>query len=291
MTNICQAIEHELLCIKRAESAGQDLHLAHCFDSSMSVAIWRDILLNPETMRIEVSADFSKTCVQLLQNAVHEGTIAPTYDIKHPIVMYLPDFADKGLFVINYNTRKYNNDPMKNGAWIKDVTPISRITEFGVSIPLSENDTYNPEIRKKFDNVADATEMREGISSMNTTLAAVLYVMSQPNFVSQTTVGSSGVRKRLEKKNGIPKERWSRIQWNVGKHVQREVRETMGEEHCTALHRVRGFYRTAKSHYNNVKKIDGKWFQWIEPFWRGHPAFGIVKSSYAPNFTEEEKNG
>jgi hypothetical protein len=290
MTNICQAIEHELLCIKRAESLGQDMSLGLGFGSGMSVAMWRYILLNPETMRIEVSRDFSEACVQLLQNAVHEGTIAPTYDIKHPIVMFLPDFAEKGVFVLNHNHRENTNDPKKHQAWIKDVTPISRIPEFGVSIPLSENDTYIPEIMNKFDNVADATQMRKGISDMNIILAAVLYVMSQPNFVTQTTVGSNGVRKRLEKKNGIPKERWSRIQWNVGKHVQREVRETMGEEHCTALHRVRGFYRTAKSHYNNVKKIDGKWFQWIEPFWRGHPAFGIVKSSYAPNFTEEDKN-
>ena len=97
---------------------------------------------------------------------------------------------------------------------------------------------------------------------------------------------SGGVRKRLEKKKGIPRDRWSRIQWNVGQNVQREVRETMGEEHCTALHRVRGFYRKAESHYNNVTKIEGKWFQWIKSFWRGHPAFGIIKSTYAPKIED-----
>jgi len=279
MTNICQAIEEELVGIKLAEDIGQDMHLG--YGSGMSVAIWRDILLNPETMRIEVSRDFSKTCVELLRKAVDEGTMDPTYEVKHPIVMYVYDLTKKGVFVFNHKHRTPGNDPRQSRAWIKDITPLSNIKDRGVSIPMSEKDTYNPEIIKKM-GAENSKEMRGGISSMNTRLAAVQYVMNQPNFVTQTTVGSNGVRKRLEKKTGIPKERWSRIQWNVGKHVQREVREKMGEEHCTALHRVRGFYRTAKSHYNNVTKIDGKWFQWIEPFWRGHPAFGIVKSSYAP---------
>ena len=289
MTNICQAIEHELLCIKLAEDNGQDMLLGYGsnYGSGMNLARWRDILLHPETMRIEVSKEFARTCVDLLRNAVDEGTIDQTYKVKNPIVMYINDIMvdrehlSDGMFILNYSGG--------HKAWVKDRTRISKVAnrEVGVSIPLSEKDTYNPETIKKMG--ANITEIRKSLNVANIELAAVLYVMSQPNFVSQTTVGSNSVRKKLEKKKGIPKERWSRIQWNVGKHVQREVRETMGEEHCTALHRVRGFYRTAKSHYNNVKKIDGKWFQWIEPFWRGHPAFGIVKSSYAPNFTEEEK--
>tara|TARA_R100001463_G_scaffold34341_1_gene75518 strand:- start:382 stop:1257 length:876 start_codon:yes stop_codon:yes gene_type:complete len=289
MTNICQAIEEELICIKLAEDNGQDMLLGYGsnYGSGMNLAKWRDILLHPETMRIEVSRDFSKTCVGLLRNAVDEGTIDQTYKVKHPVVMYINDIRNddakhlsNGVFILNYSGG--------HTAWVKDITRISKVAnrEVGVSIPLSEKDTYNPETIKIMG--ANITEIRKELNVANTKLAAVLYVMSQPNFVSQTTVGSNSVRKKLEKKKGIPKERWSRIQWNVGKHVQREVRETMGEEHCTALHRVRGFYRKAKSHYNNVKKIDGKWFQWIEPFWRGHPAFGIVKSSYAPNFTEEE---
>ena len=33
---------------------------------------------------------------------------------------------------------------------------------------------------------------------------------------------------------------------------------------------------------NTTLRKDGLWYQWIEGFWSGHPAFGIKKAYHAP---------
>ena len=291
MKNICQAIEEELNSIQIAEDNGKDIYRQQK-NSGMSVALWREILSNPETMRIETSLDFAETSMNLVDDLlgkdVDDKYFTHNYMIESPVILYIPDLKDPehdrindGVFVFHWLEKNFEMSGTAHHAWVQ----FKNNSFKKLTIPMSADDIEHADKKQLYKKNVD--RFKEELQILHFALAAVIYMIKRPNFVTQTTVSNSGgVRKRLEKKKGIPRERWSRIQWNVGQNVQREVRETMGEEHCTALHRVRGFYRKAKSHYNNVTKIDGKWFQWIEPFWRGHPAFGIIKSTYAPKIED-----
>ena len=286
MKNICQAIEEELNSIQIAEDNGKDIYRQQK-NSGMSVALWREILSNPETMRIETSLDFAETSMNLVDDLlgkdVDDKYFTHDYMIESPVILYIPDLKDPehdrindGVFVFHWLEKNFEMSGTAHHAWVQ----FKNNSFKKLTIPMSADDIEHAD-KKNVD------KFQEELQILHFALAAVIYMIKRPNFVTQTTVSNSGgVRKRLEKKKGIPRDRWSRIQWNVGQNVQREVRKTMGEEHCTALHRVRGFYRKAESHYNNVTKIEGKWFQWIEPFWRGHPAFGIIKSTYAPKIED-----
>jgi len=322
MTNICQAIEEELRGLSVAEANGVDMYDPQTPTRIMSHDLWRQMLSNPETLRVETSLNFMETAIDLFEESGIEFTEGYNFEwmtnesgqyfnskfiaTRGPVILYISDYQEKyhetaiggggdGIFMAYWLDKaievyQFNNETKLAYSWVKPRTlnkiqnPNNRADDF--VLPMSYDDVPVEENKPGAEKV-DFSSLRTILGDFHKGFVSVLHAMHQPNFVTQTTVGSSGVRKRLEKKKGIPKERWSRIQWNVGQQAQREVRETMGEEHCTALHRVRGFYRTAKSHYNNVRKIDGKWFQWIEPFWRGHPAFGIVKSSHAPQMEEE----
>jgi len=291
MKNICQAIEEELNSIQIAENNGKDIYRQQK-NSGMSVALWREILSNPETMRIETSLDFAETSMNLVDDLlgkdVDDKYFTHDYMIESPVILYIPDLKDPehdrindGVFVFHWLEKNFEMSGTVHHAWVQFKNNSFKT----LTIPMSADDIEHAD-KKQLDK-KNVDKFQEELQILHFALASVIYMMRKPNFVTQTTVSNSGgVRKRLEKKKGIPKERWSRIQWNVGQNVQREVRKTMGEEHCTALHRVRGFYRKAESHYNNVTKIEGKWFQWIEPFWRGHPAFGIIKSTYAPKIED-----
>lgn len=293
MKNICQAIEEELNSIQIAEDNGKDIYKQQK-NSGMNIALWREILSNPETMRIEASLDFAETSMDLVDDLlgkdVDDKYFTHDYMIESPVILYIPDFKypesdriNDGVFVFHWLEKNFEMHGTVYHAWVQ----FKNNNFKKLHIPMSADDIEHA--KKQLDeNFKDRLEtFQKELQTLHFSLAAVIYMIKRPNFVTQTTVSNSGgVRKRLEKKKGIPRERWSRIQWNVGQNVQKEVRETMGEEHCTALHRVRGFYRKAKSHYNNVTQIEGEWFQWIEPFWRGHPAFGIIKSTYAPKIED-----
>jgi len=290
MKNICQAIEEELMAIQFAEDNGVDIYKT--MKSGMSLTLWREILSNPETMRIETSLDFAETSMNLVDDLlgkdVDDKYFTHDYMIESPVILYIPDLKDPehdrindGVFVFHWLEKNFEMSGTAHHAWVQ----FKNNSFKKLTIPMSADDIEHAD-KKQLDK-KNVDRFKEELQILHFALAAVIYMIKRPNFVTQTTVSNSGgVRKRLEKKKGIPRDRWSRIQWNVGQNVQREVRETMGEEHCTALHRVRGFYRKAESHYNNVTKIEGKWFQWIEPFWRGHPAFGIIKSTYAPKIED-----
>jgi len=311
MTNICQAIEEELRAIQFAEDSGQNIYETQT--SGMSLALWKEMLSHPETMRIEASEDFVKTAVELTTSLLEDLKTEKSEasfnfsSNEDPVILYIPDFdhvkeqADEesygdGVFVLHWLEKAFEITGKIGYSWVRIRTTRNRdllwtprslddISEKAFVQNYLQGNSPSSNGMTEYTNASPTEDLKilqAHYLDLHYTLASVIYMTRQPNFVTQTTVGNSGVRKRLEKKKGIPRERWSRIQWNVGQNVQREVRETMGEEHCTALHRVRGFYRKAKSHYNNVTKIEGKWFQWIEPFWRGHPAFGIIKSTYAP---------
>ena len=290
MKNICQAIEEELNSIQIAEDNNKDIYKT--MKSGMSVALWREILSNPETMRIEASLDFAETSMDLVDDLlgkdVDDKYFTHDYMIESPVILYIPDLKDPehdrindGVFVFHWLEKNFEMSGTAHHAWVQ----FKNNNFKKLTIPMSADDIEHTD--KKQLNKKNVETFQKELQTLHFSLAAVIYMIKRPNFVTQTTVSNSGgVRKRLEKKKGIPRDRWSRIQWNVGQNVQREVRETMGKEHCTALHRVRGFYRKAKSHYNNVTQMEGEWFQWIEPFWRGHPAFGIIKSTYAPKIED-----
>ena len=69
MTNICQAIEEELVSIQMAEDEGVNLHNTLGRPSGASSDLWRQILSHPDALRIEVSLDFVATSMDLFDES------------------------------------------------------------------------------------------------------------------------------------------------------------------------------------------------------------------------------
>ena len=60
------------------------------------------------------------------------------------------------------------------------------------------------------------------------------------------------------------------------------------EEKIVALDVTSNYPKKAKEHYKDTwfqatKEFpNGRWWQWIEGYWAGHPAYGIKKGYHAP---------
>lgn len=118
---------------------------------------------------------------------------------------------------------------------------------------------------------------------MMQTLVAMFDLMCKPTLTVSAPVGSRQSRRYMQRTVGIPSERWSKIEWNVGEKIKSEIRKN-DPDNCKPLHFRRGHYRKAKEHFKNAVQVDGVWHQWIEGFWCGHPAFGFVRSVHAPKY-------
>ncbi len=107
MTNICQAIEEELMRISLAEANGVDMYETQSPTGVMTYDLWRQMLSNPETLRIETSLDFMETATDLLEESGTDFTEGYQFETmgkifnsmfiatRGPVVMYIPDYQQK----------------------------------------------------------------------------------------------------------------------------------------------------------------------------------------------------
>jgi hypothetical protein len=144
----------------------------------------------------------------------------------------------------------------------------------GSYAPLVEGGIYGPE-----DGRVGNRETR----AMHTlTVAAMCSILNQPNFTKREPAGSRQERRAAQRSGGYATDAWHKVTWNIGEEVKAKL--TRDEPvRCMPLHYTRGHWRKAEEGWKNTtQRKDGLWYQWIEGFWSGHPAFGIKKSYHAP---------
>jgi len=120
MTNICQAIEEELMAIQFAEDNGVDIYKT--MKSGMSLTLWREILSNPETMRIETSEKFVETSAKLIEDMDDED-FAKHYMIEGPVILYIPhsdnsDIKGDGVFVLHWIEKDFELNSEIGSSWV-----------------------------------------------------------------------------------------------------------------------------------------------------------------------------
>ena len=114
------------------------------------------------------------------------------------------------------------------------------------------------------------------------TVATMCSILNQPSFTKREPAGSRQERRAAKRNGGYATDAWHKITWNIGEEVKAKL--TRDEPvRCMPLHYTRGHWRKAEEGWKNTtQRKDGLWYQWIEGFWSGHPAFGIKKSYHAP---------
>ena len=114
------------------------------------------------------------------------------------------------------------------------------------------------------------------------TVATMCSLLNQPSFTKREPAGSRQERRAAKRSGSYAVDAWHKISWNIGEAVKAKL--TRDEPtRCMPLHYTRGHWRKAEEGWNNVEqRKDGLWYQWIEGYWSGHPAFGIKRSYHAP---------
>jgi hypothetical protein len=114
------------------------------------------------------------------------------------------------------------------------------------------------------------------------TVAAMCSILNQPSFTKKEPAGSRQERRAAKRSGTYAADAWHKITWNIGEEVKAKL--TRDEPvRCMPLHYTRGHWRRAEEGWKNTTlRKDGLWYQWIEGFWSGHPAFGIKKAYHAP---------
>jgi hypothetical protein len=114
------------------------------------------------------------------------------------------------------------------------------------------------------------------------TVAALCSILNQPGFTKREPAGSRQERRAAQRSATYAADAWHKVTWNIGEEVKAKL--TRDEPvRCMPLHYTRGHWRRAEEGWiNTTQRKDGLWYQWIEGFWSGHPAFGIKKSYHAP---------
>jgi hypothetical protein len=130
---------------------------------------------------------------------------------------------------------------------------------------------------------AGMDETQQQVHTMNVlTVATMCSLLNQPSFTKREPAGSRQERRAAKRNGGYATDAWHKITWNIGEEVKAKL--TRDEPvRCMPLHYTRGHWRRAEEGWKNTtQRKDGLWYQWIEGFWSGHPAFGIKKSYHAP---------
>ena len=114
------------------------------------------------------------------------------------------------------------------------------------------------------------------------TVAAMCSLLNQPGFTKRDSVGSRQERRAATRSGGYATDAWHKVTWNIGEAVKAKL-QSEEPVRCMPLHYTRGHWRKAQEGWiNTSQRKDGHWYQWIEGFWSGHPAFGVKKSYHAP---------
>jgi hypothetical protein len=114
------------------------------------------------------------------------------------------------------------------------------------------------------------------------TVASMCSILNQPSFTKREPAGSRQERRAAQRSGTYAADAWHKVTWNIGEAVKAKL--TRDEPvRCMPLHYTRGHWRKGEEGWiNTTQRKDGLWYQWIEGFWSGHPAFGIKKSYHAP---------
>jgi hypothetical protein len=122
----------------------------------------------------------------------------------------------------------------------------------------------------------------DDLAGMLTLTAELICLLGTPRFVTQLPLPRQ-VRRKLDRKSGVNvSDRVRVISWNLTK-PKLEAGETVGCGRHMPLHYTRGHWRQCAAHLDRAQlHDDGVHRMWIEGFWSGHPAYGIVRSIYAP---------
>ena len=128
----------------------------------------------------------------------------------------------------------------------------------------------------------DDDAVNQELLSQVLSIAALCSVINQPGFVVANPVGSRQQRRAAQRAGGYAPTAWHKISWNIGEAAKAKLARDEPVR-CMPLHYTRGHWRKAEEDWNNVeRRKDGLWYQWIEGYWSGHPAFGIKRSYHAP---------
>jgi hypothetical protein len=113
-------------------------------------------------------------------------------------------------------------------------------------------------------------------------IAYMLVLINTPRFTTRAQLPRQ-TRRRIDR--GTPEgasDRISVISWNLTK-PKLEAGESLGSGRHMPLHYTRGHWRQCVAHLDRAHlHADGVHRMWIEGFWSGHPAYGIVRSIHAP---------
>lgn len=126
------------------------------------------------------------------------------------------------------------------------------------------------------------------------TLPYLLALINTPRMVSKSPSAPRADRKRAHRGEGFAVDAWHRVTWDLSKETVAKV-SCDPSFHKVALHWRRGHFRRAEKHYKGaIQRSDllrpedkDSWWQWIEGQWVGHPAFGIRRSSHAPQLKSD----
>lgn len=143
--------------------------------------------------------------------------------------------------------------------------------------------SYQTEVEGGFSGPSDGdTEDQLARITSVLTVAAMCSILNQPSFTKKEPAGSRQERRAAKRSGSYASDAWHKITWNIGEEVKAKL--TRDEPvRCMPLHYTRGHWRRAEEGWKNTTlRKDGLWYQWIEGFWSGHPAFGIKKAYHAP---------
>jgi hypothetical protein len=120
------------------------------------------------------------------------------------------------------------------------------------------------------------------LAGLLTLAAEIICLLGTPRFVTQLPLPRH-VRRGLDRKSGVNvSDRVRVVSWNLTK-PKLEAGESLGSGRHMPLHYTRGHWRQCVAHLDRAHlHADGVHRMWIEGFWSGHPAYGIVRSIHAP---------
>ena len=118
-------------------------------------------------------------------------------------------------------------------------------------------------------------------------IALIWTLINEPRFVVR------GAPPRPQRRSvigmGFAVDAWTRVSWRVGADVRAKVSRD-GAMHNQPLHYRRGHWRRAQEHYEGAMQRPqalnpahrALWWQWIDGYWAGHPAFGVRTHYHTP---------
>jgi hypothetical protein len=120
-------------------------------------------------------------------------------------------------------------------------------------------------------------------------IAACCTLIAEPSLVKFEAAHNRQVRRQLERAGQSGEAVARRVVWTLLSEYEKTHGKGISEKKMP-LHFRRGHPRRAAPHFVGAYLLtnalrhenNGKWVQWIEGRWKGHPAFGVVRHDYAP---------